>query len=97
MEEEVIVRMLSYDKQHIEAEFSALAAMSDEELAKAIDNAAVLVMEGTRSYIEHMTCNRDINFSHLSLEATMSWQRQNFEFLCYEKMRRAAKKNKETI
>jgi len=81
-----------YNTDNIAQAFSDLAAMSDAELEKAIDDAAILVMEGTRGYIEHMTCNSDINFSHLSLEATMSWQRQNFEFLCFEKMRRNAKK-----
>jgi len=86
--------MFPYDKQHVEKAFSDLAAMSDAELEKAIEDAAILVTEGLRAYIEHMMCNSDINFSHLSLEATMSWQRQNFEFLCFEKMRREAKKRR---
>lgn len=86
--------MTEYSKDNIDQTFSDLAAMSDAELEKAIDDAAILVMEGTRGYIEHMTCNSDINFSHLSLEATMSWQRQNFVFLCFEKMRRNAKQRR---
>lgn len=84
--------MESYTKDNITKAFSQLEALSDEELDKEIDDASMLLFEGLRSYVEHMTCNSNINFSHLSLEATMDWQKQNFKFLCFERMCRSAKK-----
>lgn len=84
-----------YTAQNIDKNFRDLAALSDKELDDQIDEATTLLFEELRIYVEHMTCNVDINFSHLVYEGRMDWQRKNFNYLCFERMRRYAKKRRE--
>lgn len=87
--------MEDYTRENIQATFDKLAALSDKELDDQIDEATTLLFEELRIYVEHMTCNVDINFSHLVYEGRMDWQRKNFNYLCFERMRRYAKKRRE--
>lgn len=91
----IFLLMEQYIRQNIDKTFEELEALSDEELDKRIGEASMLLFEGLRSYVEGMTCCSNINYSHLSLEGTMDWQNQNFKLLCFERMRRYAKKHRE--
>jgi len=79
-------------KETMDNKFDELKSISDSELEKKVDDAAVAVFDELRVLVEQLTCNNNLNNTHLIYEARFQENFNELRWLCYEKMARAKNK-----